>query len=190
MKPATFKLDRHVFELLQDGDLQQFTIRSLRAGYARQLHGSINDVELWRYLYDQVQRLKRVGWVQQDSVRRKRDQVFHVRGKPTGLTLSLTQHRFSPPLKEPQSEECAKNYSPDVHTALCPTRRLESLAKEIRLDMLSALGEAERYKQLFTEMPVLRPRVEDDYIQARDRSSRLLGHLRAIENTLKLLVVA
>ncbi|MNJ42889.1 hypothetical protein D3C77_378690 [compost metagenome] len=56
--------------------------------------------------------------------------------------------------------------------------------------MLTALGEAERYKQLFTEMPALRARVEDDYIEARDRSSRLLGHLRAIENTLKMLVAA
>ncbi|MGG6929208.1 UNVERIFIED_CONTAM: hypothetical protein P3D59_22470, partial [Pseudomonas aeruginosa] len=48
----------------------------------------------------------------------------------------------------------------------------------------------ERYKQLFTEMPALKVRVEDDYIDARDRSSKLLGHLRAIENTLKLLVTA
>lgn len=70
------------------------------------------------------------------------------------------------------------------------TLRLESLAKEIRLDMLTALGEAERYKQLFTEMPDLRVRVEEDYLDARDRSSRLLGHLRAIENTLKTLVAA
>ncbi|WP_081735861.1 MULTISPECIES: hypothetical protein [unclassified Pseudomonas] len=188
MKPATFKLDRHVFELLQDGDFQQFTIRSLRAGYARQLRVAITDVELWRYLYDQVQRLKRVGWVKQDPVRRKRDQVFHVLTSPANLTLSLVQHRFFTSFHETQSDEHAKTDRPSAHSEICPTQRLESLAKEIRLDMLSALGEAERYKQLFKEMPALRVRVEEDYVQARDRSSRLLGHLRAIENTLKMLV--
>jgi hypothetical protein len=34
-------------------------------------------------------------------------------------------------------------------------------------------------------MPHLKDRVEGDYVDARDRSSRLLGHLRAVEKTLK-----
>ncbi|WP_422422255.1 hypothetical protein [Pseudomonas sp. GZD-222] len=190
MNPATFKLDRRVFELLKDGDFQRFTIRSLRDAYARQLHGMISDVELWRFIYDQVHRLKRVGWVQQDPERRRRDQVFHVLEKPNGLIVSLVQHRLYTPLNEPQREENEKSVPPKVLSERSSTQRLESLAKEIRLDMLTALGEAERYKQLFTEMPALRARVEDDYIEARDRSSRLLGHLRAIENTLKMLVAA
>ncbi|WP_410480350.1 hypothetical protein [Pseudomonas sp. DCA-1] len=190
MKPATFKLDRRVFELLKDEDFQLFTIRALRDAYARQLHGPVNDVELWRYIYDQVQRLKRVGWVQQDPIRRRRDQLFRVQDQPAALNLSLVRQRFSTARVDALSEEGTGVVQPLVHSEVCPTRRLESLAKEIRLDMLTALGEAERYKQLFTEMPVLRARVEDDYIEARDRSSRLLGHLRAIENTLKMLVAA
>ncbi|UUT20959.1 MULTISPECIES: hypothetical protein [Pseudomonas] len=189
MKPATFKLDRHVFELLKDGHFQQFTTRSLRDGYALRLNGQAHDVELWRYIYDQIQRLKRVGWITQDPIRRKRDQVFHVMDMPEAITPLLVDHRFSTPQIETPSLIAPMASSQKLSHG-CPTRRLESLAKEIRLDMLTALGEAERYKQLFTEMPVLKARVEDDYIEARDRSSRLLGHLRAIENTLKLLVAA
>lgn len=189
MKPATFKLDRRVFELLKDGDFKQFTIRGLRAAYARQLDGSLSDVELWRYIYDQVRRLKRVGWIRQDAVRRRRDQVFHVLGKPADMTVSLIDDVGSPNDEGPvdgRDDGAIDLKQPE----LCATLRLESLAKEIRLDMLTALGEAERYKQLFTEMPDLRVRVEEDYLDARDRSSRLLGHLRAIENTLKTLVAA
>lgn len=190
MKSVTFKLDRHVLELLQDGDYQQFTIRSLRAAYSRLLSSQVNEVELWRYIYDQVRRLKRVGWIQQDPVRRRRDQVFHVLKRPTDLNVSLVQYRFETASVEPQIGGDTIGEQMIEQSQLCPTRRLESLAKEIRLDMLTALGEAERYKQLFTEMPVLKARVEEDYLQARDRSSRLLGHLRAIENTLKTLVAA
>lgn len=189
MKPATFKLDRHVFELLQDGNFQRFTICSLRKGYALRLSSQVNEVELWRYIYDQVQRLKRVGWVEHDPIRRRRDQIFHVMNMPEAINLLLVDHRFaSNPCDMLSVEPLQTQMQQRRHD--CPTQRLESLAKEIRLDMLTALGEAERYKQLFTEMPALKVRVEDDYIQARDRSSKLLGHLRAIENTLKLLVTA
>jgi hypothetical protein len=52
------------------------------------------------------------------------------------------------------------------------------------------MGEAERYKLLLDEMPHLRNRVEGDYQEAKDRSSRLLGHLRAIEKTLNTLAAS
>lgn len=73
---------------------------------------------------------------------------------------------------------------PDVDT------HLEALHKEIRLDFLSSMGEAERYKLLLDDMPHLRDKVEGEYLDAKDRSSRLLGHLRAIEKTLKTLAAA
>ncbi|MOA63325.1 hypothetical protein D3C78_1890100 [compost metagenome] len=67
---------------------------------------------------------------------------------------------------------------------------MEALHNEIRLDFLSSMGEAERYKLLLDDMPHLRDKVEAEYLEARDRSSRLLGHLRAIEKTLKTLAAA
>lgn len=190
MKSSKIKLDRHVFKLLKDAEYQQFTIRSLMDGYASYLYGPINDVELWRYIYDQVQRLKRVGWVKQDAIRRRRrDQIFHVIGVPETLTLILVDHHSISTQAVALGDQAVVTSAEDQGSA-CPTRRLEVLAKEIRLDMLTALGEAERYQQIYTEMPVLKDCVEEDYLEARDRSSRLLGHLRAIENTLKLLVAA
>jgi hypothetical protein len=52
------------------------------------------------------------------------------------------------------------------------------------------MGETERYKQLFEEIPVLRARLQGEYHEVRDRSSRLLGHLRALENSLKAIAAA
>jgi len=49
------------------------------------------------------------------------------------------------------------------------------------------MGEAERFKLLLEDMPHLRDKIEGEYLEARDRSSRLLGHLRAIEKTLQTL---
>lgn len=188
MKSATFRLDRQVYELLTDERFQQFTIRSLRDRYANSVKGSVDDLTLWRYIYDQVRRLKRIGWIRQDQVHRKRDQVFHVLELPTTVTLVLIES--SPDSPDPEVDLEHTVFERDnPNPRFSPTMRLESLAKEIRLDMLTAMGEAERYKQLFTEMPALRPQIEDDYLEARDRSSKLLGHLRAVENTFKMLVL-
>jgi hypothetical protein len=68
--------------------------------------------------------------------------------------------------------------------------RLQMMLKETRLDLLSSLGETERYKQLFEEIPHLKGRLEGAYLEVRDRSSKLLGHVRAIENTLKTISAA
>ncbi|MNP85586.1 hypothetical protein D3C76_1853850 [compost metagenome] len=52
------------------------------------------------------------------------------------------------------------------------------------------MGETERYKQLLEEIPQLKSRLETVYLEVRDRSSKLLGHLRAIENTLNAISAA
>lgn len=186
MKPATFKLDRCLYALLQDGDLQRFTIRQLRDSYASQ-SGCVgfSAAELWRYIYDQVTRLKRVGWVRLDVARRPRDQLYCVEAMPDSLKLDLVDSHGS--CVEPASAEQSTELSPPSSSSK-PVVRLEALAKEIRLDMLTSVGEAERYKQLIAEIPQIKTQVEGDYVAARDRSSRLLGHLRAVEKTLKLLV--
>lgn len=163
----------------------------LRDAYAQQLiNTDVGQSELWRYVYDQVRRLKRVGWIREDETGRKRGQLYHVLNMPETLTLHLVDSSFSsvPQYSEPSS--VASSVQAKSSGEISPSQKLEALAKEIRLDMLTSMGEAERYKQLFTEMPQLKARVEDDYIEARDRSSRLLGHLRAVEKTLQLLVAA
>lgn len=89
MRPAKFKLDRRVFELLKDENFHRFSIRSLRDAYASQVKGLAADAALLRHIHDQVVRSKRIGWVQKDPVHRKRDQVFYVHDMPDKLELCL-----------------------------------------------------------------------------------------------------
>jgi hypothetical protein len=138
MKPATFKLDRCLYALLQDGDLQRFTIRQLRDAYASQ-SGCVgfSAAKLWRYIYDQVTRLKRVDWVSLDAARRRRDQIYCVQAIPELLNLELFDGRAS--CTEPVSPELTVELSASPPTSK-PVLRLQALAKEIRLDMLTSVG--------------------------------------------------
>lgn len=125
MKPATFKLDRCLYALLQDGDLQRFTIRQLRDAYASQSGCvGISAIELWRYIYDQITRLKRVGWVRMDTARRRRDQLYCVEAIPESLNLDLVDSHAS--CVDPISAEQATDLSAPASSSK-PVLRLEAL---------------------------------------------------------------
>ncbi|MGL4317358.1 MAG: hypothetical protein ACRCTL_12190 [Pseudomonas sp.] len=192
MKSASFIFDRRLYELLQEEGRTRFTIRELRDAYAKCLEGMtyrIGDVR--RYVYEQIRRMLRIGWLVHDEERRVRGQVYHLLPIPAHLQLELIDNGFENSRKvacDPEQEPSATdNTAVPLHDA---DQHLETLLKEIRLDFLTSMGEAERYKLLLDEMPHLRGKVEGEYLEARDRSSRLLGHLRAIEKTLKTLASA
>ncbi|WP_353742842.1 hypothetical protein WHX55_13190 [Pseudomonas fluorescens] len=192
MKSDSFIFDRRLYGLFQQGHLRQFTTNDLRNAYATHLAGiTFNSSDLRRYIYEQIRRMLRTGWVIQDEKRQKRGQIYHWQSIPENLQLQLIdngyENRAKPvnnPLQQPSNSVNQDQLGPDV------IEHLESILKEIRLDFLSSMGEAERYKQLLDEMPHLKDQVEDEYLEARDRSSRLLGHLRAVEKTLKTVMSA
>jgi hypothetical protein len=195
MKSASFIFDRRLYELLQEEGRTQFTTRDLRDAYAKHLEGlnfRLGDVR--RYVYEQIRRMLRVGWLVPDEERRTRGQIYHLQPIPQHLQLEVIDNGFESSLKTacereqepsvPEQENVPSEPSSDAE------QHLESLLKEIRMDFLSSMGEAERYKQLLDELPHLREKVEGEYLEARDRSSRLLGHLRAVEKTLTTLASA
>lgn len=195
MKSASFIFDRRLYELLQEEGRTQFTTRDLRDAYAKRLEGMtfrLGDVR--RYVYEQIRRMLRAGWLLPDEERLSRGQVYHLQPFPEHLLLELVDDGFENSLKTvcgPEQEPSVpeqRNVPPEPLSDA--EQHLETLLKEIRLDFLSSMGEAERYKQLLDDMPHLRDKVEGEYLEARDRSSRLLGHLRAVEKTLKTLASA
>ncbi len=178
MKSASFIFDRRLYELLQEEGCTQFTTRDLRDAYAKSLEGlnfRLGDVR--RYVYEQIRRMLRAGWLVPDEERRTRGQVYHLQPFPEHLLLELVDGGFENSLKavsEPEPSVPEQGNEPTVPSSNA-AQHLETLLKEIRLDFLAAMGEAERYKQLLDEMPHLRDKVEGEYLEARDRSSRLLG---------------
>ena len=192
MKSASFTFDRRLYELLQEPGRARFTTRELRDAYAARLSGThfrIADVR--RYVYEQIRRLVRAGWVVLDEDRRVRGQVYHLQPIPVHLQLELIDNAFENSLMvagAPQPDTAARDVEAlPLKSSANTDLQLEALHKEIRLVFLTSMGAAVRFKLLLDEMPHLRDKLEGDYLEARDRSSRLLGHLRAIEKTLKTL---
>jgi hypothetical protein len=197
MKQDLFEFDRQLHYLLCQHFSVDFTTRQLRDGYAALLPPSsyrLADVRI--YVYEQIRRLVRVGWVEMTEQRQTRGQVFRLLEMPQRLQLLLVDSSFSKivdPVDSPRDEGKERPLpSSTLMNMVSPDdeARLQAMLKETRLDLLSSMGETERYKQLFEEIPHLKGRLETVYLEVRDKSSKLLGHLRAIENTLKAISAA
>lgn len=192
MKPTSFTLDKRLYELLQDQGFEKFTTLDLRDAYASRLGDTPYKLgEVRRYVYEQIRRMLRVGWLVLDNERRKRGQVYHMRPMPKHLQLELVGKGFEKSLKpEHKTEQASPGPAKSLAAAGTEAdvyQRLETTLKEVRLDFLTSMGETERYKQLLDEMPHLHNHVQNEYRDARDRSSRLLGHVQAVEKTLSML---
>lgn len=194
MKPHSFLIDRKIFEILKKEKKKVITTRELRDAYAATLKGSdvkLADVRL--YVYEEIRRMIRVGWVVPDRQKKARDQIYHLNSQPAELSIELIDDGFNKWLSGGRRRaivEKTKSVQPESHEAPNRSReidQLESLMKETELELLASVGEAERYKQLMTDFPEIKARIEKEYISVREQSSRLLGHLRAMEKTLTML---
>ncbi len=193
MQSTPFNLDRILHDILTEEEITCFTIMELRDYYLNRLKSSkVARTKLRMHIYDQIRRMIRVGWVRYDEEKRKRGQVFWLLEQPESLELKLMD--FDHPRDNLISSEQNRKVSHSSSLGLTPPKddtaaRLQSMLNETRLDFLSALGEVERYKNLIDEIPELQTTLEPDLLAAQDGSSKLLGHIRALETTLKRLEV-
>nr|AOA33890.1 hypothetical protein [Aeromonas salmonicida] len=49
---------------------------------------------------------------------------------------------------------------------------------------MTAIGETEEYQRLAKEFPFIQPLFDADYREAREKSSKLLGQLKAIQTVI------
>ena len=89
-------------------------------------------------------------------------------------------------------EDKSSPYTPTISSANTDASPLDqgtikSLKNELvqrKVELISSIGEAEEYQRLFNKFPALPIAIRSQYLETRDRSSKLLGQLRAVENIL------
>ncbi|MDO9478413.1 MAG: hypothetical protein Q7L07_17015 [Pseudohongiella sp.] len=190
MKERIFALDRVLGEIVQLPRFSFFTITTLRSEYMRRItiDSSLSAPLVRRYLYKQVGRMVRIGWVVRRGAPMSRNVEYHVQEIPRAITLNLTEPAFRPKLPV---ESDTETLITDRNSNLTPTEsslhEIEAKLKSVRMDFISSLGEAETYKSLLAEHPFLREKLETTYHSSRDKSLNLMGQLRALEHTVRVL---
>ena len=93
----------------------------------------------------------------------------------------LGNHKLAPPAVTPPKYQ--QQAEPPVPKA-DPRQNLQERLNRHKLEMLSAMGETEEYDAICAEIPELRDEVQVLYNASRDKCSRLLGRVKALESLL------
>lgn len=196
MKTSSLTLDKTLYQILVEEAVTNFTVPELRDRYAETLSGKHFELRKLRiYVYEQVRKMINAGWVRPDEERKKRGQLFHLLKKPKGLEVKLAERGFpfqqavtdSIDGRENTNQQIESTTStPDGEAAVSgDVDKLQGMLKEVRVDFLTQVGQTERFRELMNEMPSLKSLLELEFFAARDSSSRLLGHVRALEVALQ-----
>jgi hypothetical protein len=188
MAKRRFVIDQSLYKALNTFQGANFTTEALRDIYASQLIEDgiegvlLKDVRL--YVYEYIRKMLKSGWVTLYGERKRRGQVYHLGDLPSDLEIELVVGKF-----HQQHPTNTADLVVDLHQNPIASHvgALHCQLKELELDMHASLGEVERYNLLMSEIPELRPKLKGYLESARERSSKLIGHFRAVENTLHIL---
>lgn len=195
---TTPSIDKRIYELLLRPGNIQFTVRCLRDQYIEKYDvDTLHKAILRRFIYERVKKLVSAGFVEKDSQQRKRDQAYHVKPKMKeaelnfdGEDFEIWLQRISPQVIEEQKPSTKisipnKGKDRDIETSYISYSALEKKLNEAQSRFLESLGETEAFQQLMKDHPELKPNISCDYRSAREQSSRLLGHVSALEKALR-----
>lgn len=194
VKYSSVTIDEVLYHILMEEEVGCFTIMELRDRYLKRVNpNGVSLPDLRMYLYDQIRKMINCGWVEHHSERKVRGQRFVVLQQPVGISPKPTQPgkgmQVRETLAKPQQQ--AIDMHPDIRKYEKPvekksaTEALQQMLKETRLDLLTSYGETERYAQMIQDLPELKTTLESDLVASRDNSSRLLGHINALESALQ-----
>lgn len=187
MKTRSFVIDQSLYEVINSLPAPRFTTRQLRDLFSSRLKAdgvegvALSQVRL--YVYEYIRRMQKAGWVSLDGQKKKRGQVYLLNDLPESIQLELRPGRFHSPL----DLKLLPATSNTVPVRDSYELKLRNQLKELELDMLASMGEVERYKLLIKDLPELSVNLESSMSAARERSSKLVGHFRAVENALLML---
>jgi hypothetical protein len=97
------------------------------------------------------------------------------RFKALGEAPTVAVPEMAPEIVVPEKAALAKD---------TPRQSLQERLNRHKLEMLSAMGETEEYDAICNEIPELRDDVQPLYNQSRDKCSKLLGRVKALESLL------
>lgn len=178
------KLDRSLRYILIDKGLESFTISGLSEEYVSRFKEEsgkdLDPGETRKWVYRRIYQLVKGGFLKKLAGDRKKGLVF----RQTDLMKSVRISEVTDKHIESLVIETA-TFCPEPIDTTGVLRKLEERAKQYQVDLITSLGESEEYMCLYESFPSLKPQLEKQYRQARERSSKLLGQLTAIKTMIE-----
>ena len=166
---SILRIDPDLLSLLTSDCFQDFTSLELREAFLRTSSPKAQNRKSARqFISRNILRLEKNGCLERVGNIKGSNARFRAAGKL--LQLNGTH----------SSKQAAINRDDDSKVDV-----INSLKEKLnyhKLDMLSAIGETEEYEALSKELPQIKGVIQERYNQSRDRCSKILGRVRALES--------
>lgn len=165
------KLDIFVAQIITAPNVDHFTTSDVRSAYiALKNDPTIDPIVIRRKVYAELLKLEKKGWLKKSISNKK------------GLTrFSKTKLFDAHKLPIETTNNISKNKPAENDKQQHITTKLNHYKAELLLN----IGEAEAYKELYTEFPGLVDEIQPKYNKARDNNTKILGKIRAVEGLLQ-----
>jgi hypothetical protein len=172
------QIDKDLLGILSNKDFDNFTVLELRDAYVSlPAHKTLNKTEAQRIVYRLIYRLKNEGLLE--------PQGQEARGRKYTKTDQFHQVKFKAYPDKINQKAGATPDSSKVKKGNPTVSSLLEKLKRYKKELLVSMGESDEYELLYAEFPHLKNDLQADYTEARDRTDRLLGHVKAIEITIE-----
>lgn len=167
------KLDETFKYIVTNPKLDHFSAIEVRTAYliiddACELSAS----ELRRFVYAELVKLVNRGWLKKQTSKKK------------GITSYVKTDLFNLNQSQPVQTALQTKVSTDeVNNEDYQTIRCR--LQDYKNDLLEGLGEAEEYRTLRNDFPLMHDELQPKYNSIRESNSRLLGKIKAIETVIK-----
>jgi hypothetical protein len=160
----SYKLNTKIHTLLVENELDNFTLLDIRKAHEQSFEGVFNPNEIRKFLYRQIYRLVKEGLLIKDGIHNSQN-----------ITYSKSQ-KFIDTFQSAIPEASNKD---ELNDSL---RTIEQKLISYKVDLSASIAESEEYQLFSKNHPHLGSVIYQKLQSSRERSSRLLGQVKAMEN--------
>ncbi|MDF0536041.1 response regulator [Shewanella sp. A32] len=174
MSKPSIKINAQLNSILQDENFDNFSVTQLLDSYLAMCAVTKEPNEARKYVYRQIHRLVKKGLLLKKGTKNSKRIVYQ-------KSELFFETKF---IEQNTTTSTANQITSAPSTTIDAIKQLEERLKESEVDLLTSIGESEEYMRLYQSFPEMKTHLESQYLQARERSSKLLGQIKAIKSVL------
>jgi hypothetical protein len=172
MKRKTQKINKYMFTLLIEKGMDKFSVVELRDGFLKIMLERHSLDEARKYIYRQILAYEKKGWLTCEGQGRRKVYVKSDLFKSLEFIGVNTQKKT--------------NLVPKKVTSINSYTTLIKEKSNSEGELAIVLGEVEEYQTLMSRFPALNNSLNILFVEAKDRSAKLLGKVNALSKVIEL----
>jgi predicted transcriptional regulator len=168
------KIKPELLSLLTSEAFQQFTTQALITAYQKlPTSFNLNQRQVQQFIFRNLERLESAGLATKEREGKNKHAEYR-------LTEKFTSSHYI--VGEPHNKEGVAKVKQGSTVLIDPLKELREQLSNHKLELLTTIAETEEYEELCQKLPSKQLEIQELYNDARNRYSKTLGKVKAIES--------